>query len=66
MILIVEVAISGGSGGGDDGNGGNRDNSDGSGGNSIDYEVEWIKRMDSEETMLVVVELGMGATAEDI
>jgi hypothetical protein len=73
MILMMAVVINsnGGRGGGgdDDGNGGNsrnRDNGDGSSRNSIDWEVEWIKGMDSEETMLVMVELGMGVTVEDI
>jgi hypothetical protein len=65
---MVEVAVSGsgGSGSGDDRSGRNRDNSDGSSRNGIDWEVEQIKGMDSEETMLAMVELGMGVTMEDI
>jgi hypothetical protein len=41
-------------------NGENRDNSDRSGRNGADWEVEWIKGMDSEETMSAMVELGKG------
>jgi hypothetical protein len=70
---MVAVSISGsgdGDGGrgrgGSSGNSGNRDNSDGSGRNGVDWEVEWIKGMDSEETMLAMVELEMGVTVEDI
>jgi hypothetical protein len=74
MILMVAVAINGnrdrdgGRGGGssDNRNGRNGDNSDRSSRNGIDWEVEWIKGMDSEEMMLAMVELGTGVTAEDI
>jgi hypothetical protein len=41
-------------------------NGDGNGRNSVDWEVEQIKGTDGEEMMLVMVELGMGVTAEDI
>jgi hypothetical protein len=73
MILMAEAVISGsgdrdrgrgrgrgGGGGSDDGNSGNRDNSDGSSRTSMDWEVEQIRGMDSEEMMLAMVELGMG------
>jgi hypothetical protein len=60
MILMAEVAISGSGSGDRDGGGGGDDR------NSIDWEVEQIRGMDGEEIMLVVVELGMGVTAEDI
>jgi hypothetical protein len=75
MILMVAVAINsngdrdGGRGSGDDGNvrnGRNADNGDRSGRNGTDWEVEQINGMHSEETMLVMVELGTGVTAEDI
>jgi hypothetical protein len=56
----------GGGGGSDNGNGRNRDNRDRSGRNGIDWEVGQIKGTDSKETMLAMVELGMGVTAEDI
>jgi hypothetical protein len=44
----------------------NRDNSDGSGRNSVDWEVEWMKGMDSEGMMLATVGLGTEVTAEGI
>jgi hypothetical protein len=49
-----------------DGSSRNSDNGDGSSRNSVDWEVEWIMGMDSEQTMSVAVELGKGVTAEDI
>jgi hypothetical protein len=59
MILMAEVAISS-SRDGDRGG----DNRNGSGRNSVDWEVEWIRGTDSEETMSAVVELGTGVTAD--
>jgi hypothetical protein len=71
MILMADIVISGSSSGdrdssGDDRNGRYGDNSDGSGRNGVDWEVEQIRGTDGEEMMSVVVELGMGVTAEDI
>jgi hypothetical protein len=66
MILIAAVAINGGGGGSDDGNDRNSDDGDRSGRNSADWEIEWIKGMDGEETVSATVELGMGVTAEGI
>jgi hypothetical protein len=54
MILMAAVAINGngdrdgGGGGGDNGNSRNSRN-------SIDWEVEWIRGMDGEETMSAAV-----------
>jgi hypothetical protein len=72
MILIAAVAINsdggggGGGSGGDDRNNRNGDNGDRSGRNGTDWEIEWIKGMDSEETVPATVELGTGVTAEGI
>jgi hypothetical protein len=55
-----------GRGGSDDGNDGNGRNSEGSSRNGADWEVEQIKGMDSEETMLTTVKLGMEVTVEGI
>jgi hypothetical protein len=44
----------------------NSDNSDGSGRNSADWEIEWTKGMNGEETVLAMVTLGMGVTAESL
>jgi hypothetical protein len=76
MLLIAAVAVNG-DGGGDKGrgrggsgsdNGNNRNgrNGEGSGRNGANWEVEQIKGMDSEGTMLAMVELRTGVTAEDI
>jgi hypothetical protein len=70
MILMVVVMVNRDGdrdrGGSDNGNDGNGDNSEGSGRNGTDWEVEQIKGMDSEGTMLTTVELGMEVTVEVI
>jgi hypothetical protein len=76
MSLIVAVVINsdadsdGGGGrsssGSDNWNDRNSDNSDGSRRNSSDCGMEQINRMDGEETVLAMVEMGTGITAESI
>jgi hypothetical protein len=74
MILIVAVVVNGnrdrdggrGSNSSDDRNDKNGGNSEGGSRSSADWEVEQIKGMDGEETMLMMVELGMEVTAEGI
>jgi hypothetical protein len=72
MILMVAVMVNGdrdkgrGSGGSDNGNDGNGNNSEGSSRNGTDWEVEQIKGMDGEGTMMMTVELGMEVTPEGI
>jgi hypothetical protein len=65
-MILMAAAVINGDRGGDDGNTRNSDNGDGSSRNGTDWGVEQIKGMDSEEIMLVMVELGMGVTAENI
>jgi hypothetical protein len=73
MVLMAKVAVSGSRDGGDGNDRNsrssrssrNRDNTDRNSGDSMDYEVEQMRRMDGEETMLAALELGTEVTDEE-